>query len=192
MRPLFACLLVLGLVHASWADDKSDQVKREEAPFNAGDTVRVMWDGQMLTGTVVEQARSGWFKVKLNSYEMELSPVFASDRMQLVKRSSSALSKEKAVSNGKANAESGAAQRTEETRTEETVKISNSDWSVVNNLFWRDVAGWSLKADPAPTPAGAQPLASRPVILQSTVLSQGKEPLGSWNNDVWLLFAPAS
>jgi len=187
MRQFLTGLLVLGLICASLAADKSEQAR-----FNVGDTVRVMWDGQLLTGTVVEQPRSGWFKVKLNSYEMELSPVFASDRMQLIKRSSSAVSKEKAVSPGQANAESEAAQRTEETRTEETVKVSNSDWSVVNILSWGEVAGWSLKTDPAPTPPGGPALTSRPVILHSTVRSKGKEPLDSWNKDGSLLLAPAS
>jgi hypothetical protein len=189
MRPLFACLLVLGLVHASWADDKneqgkSEQVKREEAPFNAGDTVHVMWDGQLLTGTVVEQARVGWFKVKLNSYGTELTPVFAADRLHLVKRVQS----DKPAS----DAASGAAPRGSAERTEQTMKVSPTDWSVVNNVLMGGVAAWSLKADPVPTPAGKDALTSRAVILGSMDRSQGKEPPGSANRVGSLLFAPTS
>jgi WD40 repeat protein len=184
MRPLFACLLVLGLVHASWADDKSDQVKREEAPFNAGDTVRVMWDRQLLTGTVVEQARVGWFKVKLNSYGTELTPVFAADRLQLVKR----------VQSDKPSHDesSSAAQRGSTQGTEQTVKVSPTDWSVVNNVLMGGVAAWSLKADPAPIPVGGETLTSRAVILRSTGQSQRKDPPGLGNKVGSLLFAPSS
>jgi hypothetical protein len=185
MRRWPACLLVLGLVCASWAADKS-----EPARFNVGDTVRVMWDGQLVTGIVVGQARSGWFKVKLESYEMQLTPVFRPDRLQLVKRSSPAtakdeVEKEKAGATGNAKTESDAAQR-----TEETVKVSNGDWSVINNIFVGEVAAWSLKADPAPAPAGGPAPTSRAVILHSTVPSKGKERPGLSNKDSSLLFAP--
>jgi hypothetical protein len=198
MRQFFACLLVLGLVRASCAADKSEQgkseqVKREEGRFNPGDTVRVMWDEELVTGTVVEQARVGWFKVKVSSYGMELTPVFAADRMQLVKWAGPAAAKEKPAKDRPSGAAPHGAARA---GTEQTVMVSNADWSVVNNMFLGEPVAWLLKADPVPTPAGeparGRGLTSRAVVLGSTGQSRGTESLSSGNRVGSLLFAPRS
>jgi hypothetical protein len=196
MRRFLPCLLILGLVRAACAADKSEQPH-----FNPGDTVRVMWDEELVTGTVVEQARVGWFKVKVNSYGMELTPVFAADRIQLVKRSSPAAAKDKLAKDQAAGAvPRGAAPRSTAQGTEPTVTAANADWSVVNIVFLGKPAAWSLKADPVPTPAGGlargeaqgHGLTSRAVILGSTGQSRGTEPLVAGSNVGSLLFAPTS
>jgi hypothetical protein len=187
MRQFLTCLLVLGLARAACAADKDEQPH-----FNPGDTVRVMWDEELVTGTVVEQARVGWFKVKVRSYGMDLTPVFAADRMQLVKRGNPGAAKDKPAK----DQASGAVQRGAMQGTEQTVTVSNADWSVVNNVFLGEIAAWSLKADPTPMPPGApargQALASRAVIFHSAGQSRGTEPLGSSSRVGSLLFAPRS